>query len=302
MFLTRIGFGTKAVITGDVTQIDLARGQKSGLDRGRRGSSPACAASRSRDFTSADVVRHPLVQKIIDAYERDASARRAARRPDGADGTRAPRARAHRRSPVGSTRPRARPRCRRAGVAAPVGRRAALERDCSRHGALRRRRAKGARSTRLYRGKDYATNVLAFVYDERIAADRRHRALRAGAAAGSAGAGQDRSPRTAPISSSTACCICKATITTAVRAARAMEARETAILAALGVADPYAARRAWRSRRRPMDETPDRDDRSRRCSSACRRSSRASPRTARSCSSSCTARSSASCSTPTRCR
>ena len=48
MFLTRIGFGTKAVITGDVTQIDLARGQKSGLDRGATASSPACAASRSR--------------------------------------------------------------------------------------------------------------------------------------------------------------------------------------------------------------------------------------------------------------
>ena len=79
MFLTRIGFGTKAVITGDVTQIDLARGQKSGLDRGASASWPACAASRSCEFTSADVVRHPLVQKIIDAYERDASEQRAPR-------------------------------------------------------------------------------------------------------------------------------------------------------------------------------------------------------------------------------
>ncbi len=70
MFLTRIGFGTKAVITGDVTQIDLARGQKSGLieaDRVLRGVR-GIAFTR---FTSADVVRHPLVQKIIDAYERD---------------------------------------------------------------------------------------------------------------------------------------------------------------------------------------------------------------------------------------
>src|SRR5436190_18887762 len=67
-FLTRIGFGTKAVITGDVTQIDLARGQKSGLIEARR----ILADGRGiafTDFTSADVVRHPLVQKIINAYE-----------------------------------------------------------------------------------------------------------------------------------------------------------------------------------------------------------------------------------------
>jgi len=71
MFLTRIGFGTKAVVTGDVTQIDLARGQKSGLIESAR----ILAGVRGlafRHFTSADVVRHPLVQKIIDAYDRDA--------------------------------------------------------------------------------------------------------------------------------------------------------------------------------------------------------------------------------------
>ena len=74
MFLTRIGFGTKAVITGDVTQIDLARGQKSGLIEAAR----ILAGVRGiafRHFTSADVVRHPLVQKIIDAYEREAGKR-----------------------------------------------------------------------------------------------------------------------------------------------------------------------------------------------------------------------------------
>ena len=74
MFLTRIGFGTKAVVTGDVTQIDLARGQKSGLIESAR----ILAGVRGiafRHFTSADVVRHPLVQKIIDAYDRDAAAR-----------------------------------------------------------------------------------------------------------------------------------------------------------------------------------------------------------------------------------
>jgi len=74
MFLTRIGFGTKAVVTGDVTQIDLARGQKSGLIESAR----ILAGVRGiafRHFTSADVVRHPLVQKIIDAYDRDDAAR-----------------------------------------------------------------------------------------------------------------------------------------------------------------------------------------------------------------------------------
>ena len=72
MFLTRIGFGTKAVITGDITQIDLARGQKSGLIEAERVLAGVRGIAFVR-FTSADVVRHPLVQKIIDAYERDAN-------------------------------------------------------------------------------------------------------------------------------------------------------------------------------------------------------------------------------------
>jgi phosphate starvation-inducible PhoH-like protein len=70
MFLTRIGFGTKAVITGDITQIDLARGQKSGLIEAARILNGVRGIAFTR-FTSADVVRHPLVQKIIDAYERE---------------------------------------------------------------------------------------------------------------------------------------------------------------------------------------------------------------------------------------
>jgi phosphate starvation-inducible PhoH-like protein len=73
MFLTRIGFGAKAVVTGDVTQIDLGRGQKSGLIEARR----ILAGVRGiafTDFTAADVVRHPLVARIIDAYEKDAAA------------------------------------------------------------------------------------------------------------------------------------------------------------------------------------------------------------------------------------
>ncbi len=75
MFLTRIGFGTKAVITGDVTQIDLARGQKSGLVEADRILAGVRGIAFAR-FSSADVVRHPLVQKIISAYERDAAAKK----------------------------------------------------------------------------------------------------------------------------------------------------------------------------------------------------------------------------------
>jgi phosphate starvation-inducible PhoH-like protein len=68
MFLTRIGFGSKAVVTGDVTQIDLARGQKSGLVEARE----VLKKVRGIAFTyfeSEDVVRHPLVQRIVSAYE-----------------------------------------------------------------------------------------------------------------------------------------------------------------------------------------------------------------------------------------
>jgi phosphate starvation-inducible PhoH-like protein len=74
MFLTRIGFGTKCVVTGDVTQIDLARGQKSGLVESAR-ILEGVRGIAFRRFTSADVVRHPLVQKIIDAYDQDAAKR-----------------------------------------------------------------------------------------------------------------------------------------------------------------------------------------------------------------------------------
>lgn len=69
MFLTRIGFGTKAVITGDVTQIDLQRGQKSGLVEAQKILKDVKGIAMTQ-FLAADVVRHPLVQKIINAYER----------------------------------------------------------------------------------------------------------------------------------------------------------------------------------------------------------------------------------------
>jgi len=69
MFLTRIGFGTKAVITGDITQIDLQRGQKSGLVEAQKILKNVKGIATTK-FLSQDVVRHPLVQKIVNAYER----------------------------------------------------------------------------------------------------------------------------------------------------------------------------------------------------------------------------------------
>ena len=68
MFLTRIGFGTKTVVTGDVSQIDLPRGTESGLIDAERilRRVPGIATTR---FSSADVVRHPLVARIVEAYD-----------------------------------------------------------------------------------------------------------------------------------------------------------------------------------------------------------------------------------------
>ena len=77
MFLTRIGFGAKAVVTGDVSQIDLPKGAMSGLVDAERVLQrvPGIAISR---FTSADVVRHPLVARIVDAYDAPRSRRATA--------------------------------------------------------------------------------------------------------------------------------------------------------------------------------------------------------------------------------
>ena len=68
MFLTRIGFGAKAVVTGDVSQIDLPKGAMSGLVEAERILKRIKGISVTR-FTSADVVRHPLVARIVDAYD-----------------------------------------------------------------------------------------------------------------------------------------------------------------------------------------------------------------------------------------
>ena len=69
MFLTRIGFGARAVVTGDVSQIDLPKTQLSGLIDAERVLKRVKGIAICR-FTSADVVRHPLVARIVDAYDK----------------------------------------------------------------------------------------------------------------------------------------------------------------------------------------------------------------------------------------
>lgn len=68
MFLTRIGYGSKAIITGDITQIDLPRGKSSGLKNASQ-ILKGIKGIEFMKFETTDVVRHPLVQKIINAYE-----------------------------------------------------------------------------------------------------------------------------------------------------------------------------------------------------------------------------------------
>jgi phosphate starvation-inducible PhoH-like protein len=70
LFLTRLGYGSKAIVTGDITQIDLATGKKSGLIEAKK----LLTRIKGIDFvtfTKEDVVRHPLVSNIIDAYEKN---------------------------------------------------------------------------------------------------------------------------------------------------------------------------------------------------------------------------------------
>ena len=74
MFLTRIGFGSRAVITGDTSQVDLPRGASSGLVDAAAVLDGVRGIAFSR-FTSADVVRHPLVARVVEAYEAHQAAR-----------------------------------------------------------------------------------------------------------------------------------------------------------------------------------------------------------------------------------
>lgn len=81
MFLTRIGFGAKAVVTGDVSQIDLPKGQMSGLIDAEQVLKRVKGIAVTR-FTSVDVVRHPLVARIVDAYDKQSRPARAHSRGD----------------------------------------------------------------------------------------------------------------------------------------------------------------------------------------------------------------------------
>ncbi|MDR3220780.1 MAG: PhoH family protein, partial [Candidatus Accumulibacter sp.] len=72
MFLTRIGIGARAVVTGDVTQTDLPRGQKSGLIEARKILRDVRGIAFT-EFQKEDVVRHPLVARIVSAYEAHAA-------------------------------------------------------------------------------------------------------------------------------------------------------------------------------------------------------------------------------------
>jgi phosphate starvation-inducible PhoH-like protein len=82
MFLTRLGYASKAVVTGDITQIDLPSGKLSGLNDALDVLKDVEGVG-TQHFSEADVVRHPLVQSIVRAYER----RDAAREDPGAGGS-----------------------------------------------------------------------------------------------------------------------------------------------------------------------------------------------------------------------
>jgi len=85
MFLTRMGFGSKAVVTGDITQTDLPKQQMSGLKHVMN-VLPDVEGVAFTYFTSRDVVRHPLVQRIVQAYEQSSEHKQAAPDRPGGNG------------------------------------------------------------------------------------------------------------------------------------------------------------------------------------------------------------------------
>jgi phosphate starvation-inducible PhoH-like protein len=87
MFLTRLGFGSRIVVTGDITQVDLPSGQTSGL-RVVQDILDGIPDIHFAKLTSHDVVRHKLVGKIVDAYERHAAIAQQEQRPPGKPGAR----------------------------------------------------------------------------------------------------------------------------------------------------------------------------------------------------------------------
>ena len=84
MFLTRIGFGSRAVVTGDITQTDLPKGRQSGLRHVMR-VLDGIAGISFVNFTARDVIRHPLVQRIVEAYEKEQPREDAQEGQTGAD-------------------------------------------------------------------------------------------------------------------------------------------------------------------------------------------------------------------------
>jgi phosphate starvation-inducible PhoH-like protein len=81
MFLTRIGFGSRAVVTGDITQTDLPRGKESGLKQVGR-ILDGVQGIAFIHFGAEDVVRHPLVQRIVAAYGREEASSAAREQQD----------------------------------------------------------------------------------------------------------------------------------------------------------------------------------------------------------------------------
>jgi phosphate starvation-inducible PhoH-like protein len=108
MFLTRLGFGSKIVVTGDVTQVDLPSGTESGL-RVVQSILDGVDDIHFSFLTSTDVVRHRLVGQIVDAYGRYDAERQAQHRQESAD-HQAPANRAQRRAAPGAGGPRSRQR------------------------------------------------------------------------------------------------------------------------------------------------------------------------------------------------
>ena len=89
MFLTRIGFGSRAVVTGDVTQTDLPRGKESGLKQVGRVLN-GVPGIEFIHFTAEDVVRHPLEQRIVRAYDARAALKKRAENERYRDAEREP--------------------------------------------------------------------------------------------------------------------------------------------------------------------------------------------------------------------
>ena len=157
MFLTRLGFGSRAVITGDLDADRPAGRPPVRSPTWPHRSSKEFEGIPSCSFTDRDVVRHPLVQRIVQAYESH----------EPACGHRSwPLARSHARCrPAVSVRAESRrlaagrARARAPGRAAALGRARGGQRDCRCCWSARRA---AARSIARYRGRDHATNVLSF--------------------------------------------------------------------------------------------------------------------------------------------